>query len=480
MKFPRLIFPRDTETSPFLRAHAARSARHLLAPLIVTAIVSLPAPVVSAPLNPDEQWHQWRGPHATGVAPKATPPLHWNETTNVKWKVKTPGFGTSTPIVWGNQVFLVTAIPAEPSAAPAPAPAPAAAPPPEGGQRPRGRGGFGSEQPRNKQRFVVLSLDRATGKTLWEKVAREELPHEGHHRDHGFASASPITDGEVLLAYFGSRGLYCYDLQGNLKWEKDFGDMSTRNGFGEGTSPALHKNAVVILWDHEGEDFILALDKNTGKELWRRKRDEPTGWSTPLIVEHKGKAQVVVNGTNKARSYDLATGELLWECSGQTTNAIPSPVAGTDVVYITSGYNGSALHAIRLDAKGDVTNADAVVWKHNKNTPYVPSPLLHDGRIHFFSRNSNILSVCDTKTGQPVIDAERIPGISGIYASPVAAGDRIYVLGRDGTTVVMKNGPALEVLATNKLDDKSDASLALVGNEIFLRGHTHLYCIAER
>jgi outer membrane protein assembly factor BamB len=212
--------------------------------------------------------------------------------------MKIPGFGTSTPIVWKDQVFVVTAIPTGKKTEAAPEPAPAAEPAPEasGGQRRRGGaggggGGMRSEKPSEAYQFAVIAVDRASGKIVWQKVAREEVPHEGHHRDHGFASASPVIDGEHLYVSFGSRGIYCFDLKGNLKWEKDLGDMQTRNSFGEGASPAVHGDTVVINWDHEGDDFIVALDKRTGTERWRQKRDEPTTWSTPLIVEHDGKAQ---------------------------------------------------------------------------------------------------------------------------------------------------------------------------------------------
>jgi len=437
----------------------------------------------SNPAHP--YWPQWRGPQATGVAPTADPPVEWSETKNIKWKVKIPGFGTSTPIIWDNRVFILTAVATGKKVETKEA-APASPPPTEGtstdsnsGQRRRGGGGSGSEKPTETQRFAVLCLDRATGKTLWEKTAREELPHEGHHRDHGYASASPVTDGQVVLTHFGSRGLYCYDLDGNLKWEKDFGDMRTRNGFGEGSSPALHGNTVVVLWDHEGDDFIVALDKNTGKELWRTLRDEPSGWCTPLVVEHEGKLQAVVNATGKVRSYDLGKGNVIWECAGQTANAIPSAVTAEGIVYITSGFRGSALQAIKLGRTGDLAGTDAILWSHNKNTPYVPSPLLFGDLLYFVKGNEGMLSCFESRTGKPLIDGERLEGIRGVYASPVGAKDRVYVLGRDGSALVLKKGPKLEVMATNKLDDKTDASIALVGKELFIRGHQNLYCIAE-
>src|SRR5687768_561021 len=321
-------------------------------------LVACVAGASGAPPSREElnrNWPQWRGPLANGTAPQGAPPAKWSENEHVKWKVKLPGFGTSTPIIWGDQVFILMAVATgkkvEPPAVAEVAPAVPEAPPREGQGRRRG-GGMRAEKPSEAYQFVLLCLDRATGKERWRKVAREQVPHEGHHRDHGFASASPVTDGEHLYVSFGSRGLYCFDLAGNVKWEKDLGDMQTRNAFGEGSSPALHRDTIVVNWDHEGEDFIVALDSRTGKERWRRSRDEPTTWSTPLIVEHEGKAEVIVSATNAIRSYDLASGEPLWECSGMTGNVVPTPVSDFGKLYAISGFRGAALLAIHLGKRG--------------------------------------------------------------------------------------------------------------------------------
>jgi len=424
--------------------------------VLLNAIVILAAPFLPSPDSGDAMrfWPQWRGPMFSGVAPQADPPLRWSETQNVKWKAAIPGDGDSTPIVWSNRVFILTAAPT-------------------------GKGGSGaSETPDQEYQFIVLCYDRQNGKVLWQKIARQEVPHEGHQENNTYASASPVTDGKVLCAYFGSRGLHCYDLDGNLKWEKDFGKMKTKMGFGEGSSPALYGDTVVIYWDQEGADFITALDKNTGKELWRQPRDESTGWSTPLIVDYDNQRQVIVNATHKVRSYDLATGKQIWECGGQTANAIPTPVYSEGIVYVTSGFRGSALQAIQLGSTGDLTGTDAILWSHSKDTPYVPSPLLVDNLLYVVSGNDAILSCFDARTGQAKFEHERLEGIHGIYASPEAAKDRIYVLSREGVCLVLRNGPKPEILATNKLDDQTDASMALVGKEIFIRGHHNLYCIA--
>lgn len=432
--------------------------------------------------NAASQWPSWRGPQANGVATDAHPPIQWSETNHVQWKVALPGRGSSTPILWDDQVFILTAIPTGPEAAVETADA--SGQPPDRSERPRRGGGGGGggmvDRPTRAQQFTVLSFDRKTGKQRWTQSPRTQLPHEGHHKDHGFASASPVTDGKHLIVSFGSFGLYGYDLKGKLLWEKDLGDMRTRNSFGEGSSPALDGNTVVVLWDHEGDDFIVALDKRDGRELWRQTRDEPTGWCTPLIVSHGGRKQVIVNGTNKIRSYDLKDGKLLWECAGQTVNAIPSAVASQDRVFVMSGYRGNALQALRLDRSGDLTGTDGIVWSHAKSTPYVPSPLLVSDTLYFISNNSALLSAFDAVTGKAHFEAERLDGLNGVYASPVAADGRIYVVGRDGNTAVLRHGSRLEVLAKNHLEDGFDASPAIVGRQIFLRGRQSLYCISEK
>ena len=445
----------------------------------------------------DAHWPQWRGPLASGLAPHADPPTTWSEDKNVRWKVKLPGHGSSTPIVWGDAVFIQTAVPAAATASTGQVTVHAQPAPPGGEGRPgepggrRGRGGSGGPggpgggmrniEPTGPYKFTLLCLDRKTGKTRWEKVAREAVPHEGHHRDHGFSSYSPVTDGKLVFAYFGSRGLHCYDMAGNHKWSKDLGQMSTRNGFGEGSSPALHGDTIVVNWDHQGADFIVAFDAKTGEERWRQPRDEDQSWSTPLIVEHDGAAQVVTSATGRVRSYDLKTGKQIWEAPGLTPNTIPSPVAADGVVYAAAGFRGNVLHAIRLGKTGDLAGTDAMLWTTKRGTPYVSSPLLYGDRLYMFSGNNALLSCLDTKTGKPIVETERIDDLEGVYASPVGAAGRVYLVGRNGTTVVIKHLEKMdkvEVLATNVLSERIDASPALAGKDLLLRGQQHLYCIS--
>ncbi len=423
--------------------------RGSLLTLAATGLAFLAGPGGSPPgsvPSADRFWPQWRGPLGTGEAPQANPPLEWSEQKNVRWRVEIPGRGKSSPIVWGGLVFVTTAIPAG----------------------------------RDAQEFVVLAYRRADGQVRWRRTVRTLVPHEGTHPDGTFASASALTDGERLFAFFGSRGLYALDLEGRLLWERDLGTMSTRLGFGEGASPALFENTLVVNWDHEGKDFIVALDAKTGKEQWRNdRRDEPTTWATPLVVVHEGKPQIVTSGTNRVRSYDLSTGKLLWEGEGLTANAIPSPVSAGDMVYLTSGFRGNALLAVRLaEARGDITGTRAVAWRYDHDTPYVPSPLLYRDGLYFLKANSAVLTRLDARTGQASY-TERLAGMSNVYASPVAAGGRVYVAGRDGVTDVLEAGPRLKVLATNVLADGFDASPAVVDGEIYLRGEKHLYRISQ-
>jgi outer membrane protein assembly factor BamB len=414
-----------------------------------------------------DNWHHWRGPLASGTAPKADPPLVWDAKKNVRWKAAVPGRGSATPIVWGDQVFVVTAIDTGRVAAAEDLPKvdPAL-------ERK-------TTAPNTHHQFVVLAFDRHSGKLRWQRQAAEKVPHEGHHFSHSYAAGSPTTDGQRLYVSFGSFGIYCYDLAGTPLWQRDFGRLNTRLGWGEAVTPVVHGDRLLLNFDQETDAALICLEARTGKTLWRTPRDEPTSWNTPLVVEHKGRTQVVVNGTNRARGYDLETGKELWQVGPMTINAIPSPVAADGVVYCMAGYGSSVAFAVPLDSTGDVAAAKGFLWRHGKGTPYVPSPLLLGDRLIFTQANNALLTILDRRTGQPILDRERLPGQQTFYASPAAAAGRIYLVDRAGTTLVLKQSDKLEVLATNELDDKVDASPVLVGRQLFLRGEGHLYCIAE-
>lgn len=414
-----------------------------------------------------DQWHHWRGPNADGTAPKANPPTNWDATKNVKWKVELPGRGSATPIVWDDRVFTVTAVATDRVAATADLP--------KSDPRFERR----TNAPKNYYQFLVFAFDRNTGKLLWKHTATERVPHEGHHESHSYAAGSPTTDGKRLYVSFGSFGIYCYDLDGKLLWQRDLGRMNTRLGWGEAVTPVIHEGSLLLNWDQEADSALYCLDAATGETRWKADRDEKTSWNTPLIVEHKGKTQVIVNATDRVRSYDLATGKVLWAYGPMTVNAIPSPVAADGVVYLLSGYRGTAGAAVSLDSVGDVSKSDKVLWRLTRGAPYVPSPLLVGERLYFTEGNTAFLSILDIKTGKPILDRERLPTVRSFYASPVAAAGRIYLVDRSGTTLVLKQGDRLEVLATNRLDDPIDGSPAAVGKQLFLRSASRLYCIEE-
>ena len=434
-------------------------------------------------------WHRWRGPEANGVAPEADPPVEWDTEKNVRWKTPIPGKGSATPIVWKDRVFVVTAIETdrkgEASAGPQTpvrlvSQVAQVEPPPRRERPPRQRGGFGfgrSPAPENVYQFVVMCLDRATGDVLWQKTAVEAVPHEGTHQTGTFASCSPVTDGENLFVSFGSQGIYAYTLDGEPLWDRDLGDMSIRARFGEGASPALHGNTLVVPWDHEGQSKLFALNARTGKTLWEIHRDESTTWCTPLVVEHEGTTQVVMNGSPTSMSYDLKSGELLWEAGGQVRNPISTPVARDGVVYCMTGRQGFALTAIPLGGRGDVT--DQILWSTDQATSYVPSPLLYGDRLYFCKSMNGILTCLDAATGEPRFTEERVPGVRTVYASPLGAAGRVYLCSREGVTTVIRDADELEVLSENDLGETIDASPVAVGKELFIRTETALYCIAE-
>ncbi|HEY7327435.1 MAG TPA: PQQ-binding-like beta-propeller repeat protein [Gemmataceae bacterium] len=411
-------------------------------------------------------WHQWRGPLANGTAPHGKPPMKWDTHTNIKWKTELPGLGSATPIVWGDLVVVLTA--ADTGRTADPADIPKADPRYEKKTTP----------PTTYHQFIVLALDRDSGAIRWKRVAAELVPHEGHHPTHSYAAYSPTTDGKFLYASFGSAGVYCYDLIGNLQWKRtDLPRLETRLGWGEGGSVVVHGDSLIVSRDQDGPSCLYVLDKHTGRTRWKVDRDEVTTWNTPLVVDYKGRTQIIISATKFIRSYDLADGRLLWKCGGLTLNCIPSSLRYEDSVICMSGYRGAAAFRIPLDATGDMTGSDKIVWSYKRGTPYVPSPLLSGDRLYFTQTNEPLLTCLNAKTGEVIMDRERLRPLTSLYASPAEADGRIYLTDRDGTTLVFERGDKLKVLSVNRLDEPIDASPAVVGKQLFLRGAKHLYCI---
>jgi len=414
----------------------------------------------------DKNWPQWRGPEATGAALIGNPPTEWSETQNVKWKIAIQGKGHATPIVWGDQIFVSTAVEKEPSTTPSTEPP---------------KTGMNANKTDKVYKFEVLCIDRKNGKAMWEKTVAEEVPQEATHELGSWASNSAVTDGKNVYAFFGSRGLYCLDFKGNVIWDRKFGQMKIAGNFGEGASPAIYKDKVILVYDHQGKSFITALDKSTGKDIWKVDREEGTSWATPIIVEVNGKVQIITSATKFIRSYDFETGELIWQCSGMTDNVIPCPVYSNGIVYAMSGFRGNALRAIDLSkAKGNITGTEAIVWQYNQDTPYTPSPLLASDKLYFLKANNGSLSCLDAKDGKVNYAIQKLEGTGNIYSSPTGAGDKIYIVGEKGLTYVIKQGAQFEVLAKNKLEDGFHASPVVIGNDLYLRGFKFLYCISKK
>lgn len=472
-------------------------------------------------------WARWRGPSNTGMA-EGGAPLTWSATENIKWTANVPGRGHSTPVVWGDRIFLTTAVPAE-SRPPGAVSAPGgrqAGPAGGGGARRemspamrarlleltggkelaelprderrevmrklRGAGGpppgeLGSRRGGNgpgagvEHRFLVMAFDRNTGERVWQANPVTAKPHEGYHRQYGsFASNAPVTDGERLYVFFGSRGVYAYDLDGNLDWQKDYGvQMQMTGAFGEGLAPALHGDALVLVFDHQGQSFISVLDKRTGEQRWRKDRDERSNWSQPLVTEYGGRAEVIVAAPTKVRSYDLATGDLIWECAGLGANTIPAVVREGDIVYAMSGYRDPNLLAIKLGGQGNLTDSEHVLWTNQRGNSYTASPVIHDGILYFVT-DRGMLSAFDAPTGAPHYQQQRLPHPYTLKASPVGANGRLYIATETGDVVVVKMGPEYEVLAINTIEDEFFiGSPVIVDGEIFLRGRNKLYAISD-
>jgi outer membrane protein assembly factor BamB len=412
-------------------------------------------------------WPSFRGPDHTGVARDADPPIEWSEDKNVRWKVELEGTGHASPVIWGNRIYVMSALKVG-------EPKPEAAPAQQPGSRPQ------RVKPTQVHRYTVSAHDLATGKRVWHTVVNEEVPHESLHSTASQVSASPVTDGKHIWAFFGSRGLYCLDMQGKIQWKAGFGTQTTRNDFGEGASPAVHGEFIVINWDHEGDSFVAALDKATGKERWRVARDEPTSWSTPLVVRDGERDVVVVSATSRVVGYDLSSGKEIWFVAGLGVNAIPTPVADDETVWVMSGYRdprGMAIHY--RGASGDLAGTDRVRWETERGLSYVPSAVLVDGKVFFLQRFTGILSCYQLSSGKPCYDQQRIDGYEDVYASLVATKGRIYSVSRDGTAVVFNTGEVFKVLARNELDDVFNATPAIAGDALILRGNRYLYKISK-
>lgn len=420
-------------------------------------------------------WPNFRGPHGNGVAPdSADPPIEFGPDKNLKWKVALPGQGHSSPVVWEDRIYLMSAVPtSQEDERQISSGSPSAS-----GERRRGMGGMNHPKPNSEYEFKVLCIHRDTGEIIWNTTVTRAVPHEGGHRSNTYASASPVTDGRHLWCHFGSQGVWCLNLQGEVVWNLDLGKMVTRNQFGEGASMAVYQDVAVIPWDQEQNSFVLAVNALTGEQLWKNSRDEVTSWATPTIVEHDGSVQVVTNGTT-IRSYDLKSGNLLWESGGQTTNPIPTPLIYSDSTICMTGHRGFSIQSISLSAKGDVGSTNFLRWKRADSAPYISSPTLVKDSIYLVKGNSGILSSVNARDGSTIMDSVRLPGIEQMYASLISAADYIYACGRSGEIVVFKHGNEYQQVHQVNLGEPIDATPAISGNLLIIRGHQSLYCFEK-
>jgi outer membrane protein assembly factor BamB len=407
-------------------------------------LVLVAMPGLLTPRLARADWPHWRGDGGNGGSLAAKPPLEFGSGKNVSWKAELPGRGSSSAVVQGEHVFVTTAVPA--------------------GETP------------DLLDFQLLCFERETGRLKWSRSCVKAQPHEGTHQTNGYASASPCTDGERVYAHFGSQGLHCYTIAGEHLWSRDFGDMTIRAGFGEGSSPTLAGEMIIVPWDHEGPSMLFALDKKTGVTVWETPRDEPTCWATPLIATAAdGTRQVVMNGQNAARGYSLATGKELWRCGGQTTRPCASAVAFDGIAYVASGFRGSFIGAFDMAGRGDLAGGPHVKWTKQQDTPDVASPLYSRGRLYYFKEKTGLLTCVDAASGRPHWETARIPGVGRTYASPIAAGGHVYLTDRSGQITVIRDGTTLEIVAENDMGEGVDATPAPAGNSLYIRGERHLF-----
>lgn len=450
----------------------------------VAHLAGLAICVAAAPTAFAQHWPSFRGANASGVAERGQPPTVWDaaRSVNIAWKTPIPGLGHSSPIVWGERVFVTTAISSDPQSV--------------FRRDVVTRQGeiinIDSSKDMSPQSWRLYSLDRRTGAIRWFRTAAEGVPKTDRHMKNSRASATPATDGVHVVAFFGSEGLYCYDMDGKLLWKQDLGVLDAGSfddadfQWGTASSPIIYKNIVFVQCDIQTRSFVAAFDIATGKQIWRTLRDETPSWSTPTIYQGRTGTELITNATRFVRGYDALTGRELWKLSGNSENVAPTPIVAHDMIFVSSGYRPiQPIYAIRPGAAGDIslsagaTSNEHVAWSTNRGGPYIPTPLVY-GDYLYVSSNSGVLTVYNARTGARIYQ-RRLGDKGGAYAaSPVAANGHLYFTSEEGEVLVVKAGPEYELLATNEIGEVCLATPALSGDTIFIRTQRHVFAIEDR
>ncbi len=444
---------------------------HLLYRALLVAFCLPGLALAESPRN--DHWFQFRGPGNRGIAENTSLPDRWSATKNVAWKTDIPGRGWSSPIVCGNRVFLTTVINEGES------------------EKPKKGLYFGGNRPAPPKfvhRWQVRCLDLNSGKTLWQQEVHKGKPNSAIHLKNSFASETPVTDGERVYCYFGNVGVFCFDLNGNRIWSKQLKPHRTRFGWGTAASPVLHENRLYLVNDNEDDSYLLALDKKSGKEIWRVKRDEKSNWATPYIWKQAKRTEIVTPGTGQVRSYDL-DGKLLWSLKGMSSITIATPYESNGLLYVTSGYVLSRqrpIYAIRPGASGDLTLSKGkttnawIAWSDPQAAPYNPSTLIYRDRLYVLY-DRGLFAAYDAKTGSAVYSKRRVPNGRAFTSSPWAYNGKLFCVNEDGVTFVIQAGEKFKVLHINALaeDDMCMATPAVAGDRLLIRTAKRIYCIRK-
>lgn len=452
-----------------------RISRCLLVVFILIASMSLMA--AAQEKNNETNWPSFRGLNARGFSDGRPTPVTWNieSKNNIEWRTAIPGLAHSSPIIWGNRIFITTAV--------------------SENENPvldtELKGNINPVEGETSHQWKVYCLDKKTGKILWEKTAHEGVPKVKRHPMATHANSTAATDGKYVVAFFGSEGLYCYTMDGKLVWKKDFGILESAffsvptAQWGFASSPVIHDGVVVVQCDALNTAFLAALDIKSGKELWRTPREDYPTWSTPTIYVGEQSTQIIVNGFKHIGGYDFQTGKEIWKINGGGDIPIPTPVVADNLVYINSAHGRmSPIYAIKLDAEGDIsledetTSNENIVWSVRRGGAYIQTPLIYGDYLYNLNWNGSLICF-HAKTGEQIYK-EQLGKMTAFAASPVAAAGKLYFCSQDGDVYVVKAGPDFEVLATNTMNDENLATPAISDGKLYFRTHHYLVAVAEK